>query len=80
MSGTASLSSGPLTDGEKVDVRRFCGYPAIGSRETGQESWRFFQVEERWNGGLTACPAQNCSRYVCTFHSFTVGNGSFGGV
>ena len=45
MSGTASLSSGPLTDGEKVDVRRFCGYPAIGSRETGQESWRFFQVE-----------------------------------
>lgn len=28
-----------------MDIRRFCGYPAIGSREGNQESWRFFQVE-----------------------------------
>ncbi len=27
MSGTAT---GPLTDAEKVDVRRFCGFPAYG--------------------------------------------------
>jgi hypothetical protein len=34
----------PLTDGEKVDVRRFCGYPAYGASATGQESWRYFQA------------------------------------
>ncbi len=28
-----------------MDIRRFCGYPAVGSRERNQESWRFFQVE-----------------------------------
>jgi hypothetical protein len=34
----------PLTDAEKVDIRRFCGYPAYGPAPTGMHSWRYFQV------------------------------------
>ena len=34
----------PLSDAERVDIRRFCGYPAHGAAQTGMESWRFFQV------------------------------------
>lgn len=34
----------PLTDAEKVDLRRFCGYPAYGAAPTGMQSWRYFQV------------------------------------
>jgi hypothetical protein len=34
----------PLTDSEKVDIRRFCGYPAYGAAPSGMQSWRFFQV------------------------------------
>jgi hypothetical protein len=30
-----------LTDAEKTDVRRFCGYPAFGSGATGVQTWRF---------------------------------------
>jgi hypothetical protein len=34
----------PLTDAERVDIRRFCGYPAYGAAPTGMQSWRYFQV------------------------------------
>jgi hypothetical protein len=34
----------PLTDAEKVDIRRFCGYPAYGAAPTGMQSWRYFRV------------------------------------
>jgi hypothetical protein len=34
----------PLSDAERVDIRRFCGYPAYGAAPTGMEAWRFFQV------------------------------------
>lgn len=44
MSGSTSFSDTPLTDAEKTDLRRFCGYPAIGSSASGEDSWRFFQV------------------------------------
>ena len=33
-----------LTDAEKVDIRRFCGYPAYGAAPSGMQSWRYFQV------------------------------------
>ena len=39
MSGTTSA---PLTDAERTDARRFCGYPAYGSGQSGFQSWRFF--------------------------------------
>jgi hypothetical protein len=34
----------PLTDAEKVDVRRFCGHPAYGAAPAGMQSWRYFQA------------------------------------
>jgi hypothetical protein len=34
----------PLTDAEKTDVRRYCGYPAYGAAPVGFQTWRFFQV------------------------------------
>ena len=33
-----------LTDSERVDVRRFCGYPAYGVGSNGMQSWRYFQI------------------------------------
>ena len=33
-----------LTDPEKTDVRRFCGYPAYGAGVDGFDGWRFYQV------------------------------------
>ena len=33
-----------LTDAEKVDIRRFCGYQAYGAAPTGFQSSRYFQI------------------------------------
>ena len=33
-----------LTDEEKVETRRHCGYPAYGGTPSGFSSWRFYQV------------------------------------
>ncbi len=43
-SGSGNLTTEPLTDTERTDVRRFCGYPAYGSGASGEQSWRFFQA------------------------------------
>lgn len=32
-----------FTEAEKVDVRRFCGYPAYGIGPSGFQGWRFWQ-------------------------------------
>ena len=42
MSGSVNLATSPLTSAERVDVRRFCGYPAFGNGVAGSQSWRFF--------------------------------------
>lgn len=34
----------PITDFEKTDTRRFCGYPAYGAVPAGFDNWRFYQV------------------------------------
>ncbi len=34
----------PLSDLERVDIRRYCGYPAYGAAPAGLQSWRYFQV------------------------------------
>jgi len=34
----------PLTDAEKTDIRRFCGYPAYGAAAASMQNWRFFQA------------------------------------
>jgi hypothetical protein len=33
-----------LTDAEKVNTRRHCGYPAYGGTPGGFSSWRFYQA------------------------------------
>jgi hypothetical protein len=33
-----------LSEAEKVDIRRFCGYPPYGAAPAGMQSWRYFQV------------------------------------
>ncbi len=33
-----------FSEGEKTDIRRFCGYPAYGAAAAGFQSWRFFQA------------------------------------
>jgi hypothetical protein len=35
---------GSFTDGQKVDIRRFCGYPAYGATSAGFSNWRFYQA------------------------------------
>jgi len=32
-----------LDDEEKAEIRRFCGYAALGDEASGESSWRFFQ-------------------------------------
>lgn len=59
----------PFTDGEKADIRRFCGYPAYGAASAGMQSWRFFQVygllEFRMNN-LSDAEAAVVRRYLGT--------------
>lgn len=58
-----------FTDGEKADIRRFCGYPAYGAASAGMQSWRFFQVygllEFRMNN-LSDAEAAVVRRYLGT--------------
>ena len=47
MSGTTTgqgVADTPLTEAELVLCRRYMGYPAMGGINSGQQSWRFFQV------------------------------------
>ncbi len=41
MSGSAPYV---FVESDKVDVRRFCGYPAYGFGPAGFQGWRFFQA------------------------------------
>ncbi len=34
----------PLSDDEKANIRRFCGYPAYGAGPSGFQGWRYFQA------------------------------------
>ena len=43
MSGTQTAPGG-FSDADKVDVRRFCWYPAYGAGASGFQGWRFFQA------------------------------------
>lgn len=58
-----------LTDAEKTDVRRFCGYPAYGSGATGFQTWRFNmsygQLEYRINN-LSQAELGVVRRYIAT--------------
>ena len=61
----------PLTDAEKTDVRRYCGYPAYGAAPVGFQTWRFYQVygllEFRMNN-LSQAETGIARRYLVTLH------------
>lgn len=44
MPGSSPTAAAVLSEAQKVDIRRFCGYPAYGAGASGFESWRFFQA------------------------------------
>ncbi len=46
MSDVTSTPTGPgaFSEADKVDVRRFCWFPAYGAGASGFQGWRFFQA------------------------------------
>ena len=40
----ATVVDTPLVDTELAQARRYMGYPAMGSQDSGMQSWRFFRV------------------------------------
>jgi hypothetical protein len=34
----------PFTESERTDIRRHCGYPAVGTGADGFQNWRFYQA------------------------------------
>lgn len=61
------FSDAPLADAEKTDVRRYCGYPAIGTGASGENSWRFFTVYGtlEWRmGNLSSSELMRVRQYV----------------
>jgi hypothetical protein len=72
MSGTVTA----LADSDKVDIRRFCGYPAFGSEPGGFTGYRFFQayglLEFRMNN-LTANEIAVVETYLTTLRQLESG-------
>ncbi len=58
-----------LTDQQKTDVRRFCGYPAYGASPAGNNGWRFYTayglLEYRMNN-LSAAEIAVVAGYLST--------------
>ena len=44
MSGSSNETPGSFIESDKVDIRRFCGYPAYGAGASGFQGWRFYQA------------------------------------
>ena len=59
----------PLSDSEKIDVRRHCGYPTYGNTAGGFSSWRFYQAYgllEYRISNLSAGESVVIRRYIAT--------------
>jgi len=71
-----SESATPLADADRVDTRRFCGYPAFGAEPGGFTGWRFFQayglLEFRMNN-LTASEVAVVQNYLTTLRQLESG-------
>lgn len=65
----------PLSDAEKTDIRRYCGYPAYGAAASGMQTWRFYQtygvLEFRMNN-LSDAELTVVRRYLATLASLEV--------
>lgn len=64
-----------FTDGQKADIRRFCGYPAYGAGAAGFNAWRFFQaygtLEYRMNN-LAPAEVAVTLQYISTLATLEV--------
>lgn len=62
-----------LSDAEKTDARRFCGYPAYGASPNGNTGWRFYQsygaLEYRLNN-LSPSEVMVLRHHLATLRSF----------
>ena len=52
---------GTIVDSDKVDIRRFCGYPAYGASVDGFLGWRFFQAEGLMEYRLNNMSVNECA-------------------
>ncbi len=71
----SSSVAASFTDGQKADIRRFCGYPAYGAGAAGFNSWRFFQaygtLEYRMNN-LAPAEVAVTLQYISTLATLEV--------
>lgn len=61
-----------VSDADKTDARRFCGYPALGSGTDGNAGWRYFQAYgelEYRLGHLSPAEEAVLGRYMSTLRS-----------
>lgn len=62
-----------FTNAEKVDIRRFAGYPAYGAGPSGFQGWRFFQaaglMEYRLNNMATEEEAVIRTTYLANLYT-----------
>jgi hypothetical protein len=56
-----------FTDQERVDIRRFCGYPLYGGTPSGFQSYRFFQAYGTLEYRLTNLSANEESTVRSTY-------------
>ena len=64
-----------LTDQQKTDIRRFCGYSAYGASPAGNIGWRFYTayglLEYRMNN-LSAAELTVVANYLTTLNQLEV--------
>lgn len=61
----------PLTDAERVDVRRHCGYPVYGAAPAALQGWRFYQAYGLLEFRMTNLSDTECTivrRYLATLN------------
>jgi hypothetical protein len=61
----------PLSDAERVDVRRHCGYPVYGAAPVGMQTWRFYQIYGLLEFRMTNLSEAECAivrRYLATIN------------
>jgi hypothetical protein len=58
----STFDATPITDDEKVDVRRFCGYSLYGNSPSGFVGYRFFQAQGFLEYRMTNCSSSEAQR------------------
>lgn len=61
-----------VSEADKTDARRFCGYPAFGNRADGNAGWRYFQAYGEMEyrlANLSASEEAVLGRYLSTLRA-----------